>query len=257
MKNIKPSTVHFVGAGPGDAELITVKGMRLLKEAGVVIYAGSLVQKAMLKYCKAGVKLFDSAGMNLQEITSLMVSSAKAGKKVVRLHSGDPSLYGAIREQTVVLDQADIAYAMVPGVSSAFASAAALKAELTMPEASQTVIFTRLAGRTPVPEKESLAGLAAHNATICVFLSSAMISSVVRELKKGYPASTPAAIVYRASWPDEFIITGTLKDIAKKARVAGIKSQAMIIVGRALSKARLGDKKSKLYDTDFRHAFRN
>lgn len=256
MKDKKPSTVHFVGAGPGDPELITVKGMRLLKEADVVIYAGSLVQKKLLKYCTKGASLYDSAPMALEEITGLMTSASMAGKKVVRLHSGDPALYGALREQAEALEKFNVPYAVVPGVSSAFASAAALRAELTAPETSQTVIFTRLAGRTPVPEKEGLSSLAAHNATICVFLSAAMTASVIRELKKGYPASTPAAIVYRASWPDELIITGTLRDIAKKAKTAGITSQAMIIAGKALAKTGGPFKKSKLYDFAFKHAFR-
>ncbi|MBI5588646.1 MAG: precorrin-4 C(11)-methyltransferase [Deltaproteobacteria bacterium] len=251
------STVSFVGSGPGDPELITVKGMRLLEKADVVVYAGSLVKEKVLKYCREGIEIHNSASMNLDEIMSVMVKAAKEGKAVVRLHTGDPSLYGALREQTDLLDREGIPFEVVPGVSSAFASAAALKKELTMPGVTQTVIFTRLEGRTAVPESERLSALAAHNATICVFLSSSMIDRVVAELKAGYPSDTPAAVVYRATWEDEKKVTGTLEDIAVKVKAAGITRHALIIVGRAIGGADASGKASMLYDRDFKHGYRN
>lgn len=250
--------IYFVGAGPGDKELITVKGARLLKEADVVVYAGSLVQASLLEYCREGVKAYNSASMHLDEIMEVMFSGAAAGLVVVRLHTGDPSLYGALREQTVSLEAKAIPYEIVPGVSSAFAAAAALKRELTLPcgagvGGTQTVIFTRLAGRTPVPEKENLASLAAHNATICVFLSAASVDAVVEELKKGYALDTPAAVVYRVTWDDELVLIGTLETIANKAKEAGIKKHALIIVGQAIGEA---GNASMLYDKTFSHEFR-
>ncbi|MBI5235831.1 MAG: precorrin-4 C(11)-methyltransferase [Deltaproteobacteria bacterium] len=245
--------VYFVGAGPGDKELITVKGARLLKEAGVVVYAGSLVSEAMLEYCGKDVKAYNSASLHLDEIMEIMINNVASGLTVVRLHTGDPSLYGALREQTAILEARAIPYKIVPGVSSAFASAAALKRELTSPGGTQTVIFTRLAGRTPVPEKEALASLAVHNATICVFLSVASVGAVVEELKKGYADDTPAAIVYRASWKDELVITGTLATIAEKAIMAGIQKHALIIVGSSIGDA---TQASMLYDKTFSHEFR-
>lgn len=248
-------TIFFVGAGPGDPELITVKGMRLLQEADVVVYAGSLVQRAVLKYCRQDVEAYDSASMSLDEIILLMVDAAKSDKQCVRLHTGDPGLYGALREQTVALEAQSIQYEIIPGVSSAFACAAALRRELTAPGGAQTVIFTRLAGRTPVPQSENLASLASHNATICVFLSAASVDDVVAELSVGYAASTPAACVYKATWEDEQIITGTLADIADKVRQAGITRHAMILVGAALG-ADTGAA-SMLYDKAFSHGYRN
>ncbi|MEK7773781.1 MAG: precorrin-4 C(11)-methyltransferase [Deltaproteobacteria bacterium] len=249
----EPSTVYFVGSGPGDPDLITVKGRRLLEEADVVVYAGSLVREKALMYCKKDVEVHNSASMHLKEIMEVMVSASRAGRKVVRLHAGDPSLYGAVREQADILEKESIRYEIVPGVSSAFASAAALKRELTMPGVTQTVIFTRIEGKTPVPRAESLSSLASHNATICVFLSIGMIDRVVVELAKGYPPSTPAAVVYRATWEDELAITGTLEDIAGKVKKAGISRQAMIIVGRAIGE---GSVASRLYDKGFSHGFR-
>jgi len=248
--------VHFIGAGPGDPELITVKGMRLLQDADVVVYAGSLVQRAVLKYCRRepAVDAHDSSGMALEAIVGVMVDAARSGKRCVRLHTGDPALYGALREQTAALEDAGVSYEIVPGVSSAFASAAALKRELTVPGGTQTVIFTRLAGRTPVPASEGLASLAAHNATICVFLSASSIDEVVTQLKTGYAPGTPAAVVYRATWEDELIITGTLDDISGKVRQAGITRHALIIVGAALSDG--PGEASKLYDKAFSHGYR-
>lgn len=252
---VVPGTIYFVGAGPGDPELITVKGMKLLQEADVVVYAGSLVQSAVLDYCRPGVEAHDSASMNLDEIILVMAEAAKALRRCVRLHTGDPGLYGALREQTAALEAQSVPYKIVPGVSSAFASAAALGRELTTPGGSQTVIFTRIAGRTPVPQSEGLASLAAHNATICVFLSAAAIDDVVRELSAGYAASTPAACVYKATWEDERIITGTLADIAGKVREAGITRHALILVGAALGSE--PGAASMLYDKAFSHGYRN
>ncbi len=256
MANDAASTVSFVGSGPGDPELITVKGMRLLEKADVVVYAGSLVKEKVLKYCREGTEIHNSAPMNLDEIMSVMVKAAKEGKSVVRLHTGDPSLYGALREQADILDAKGVPYEVVPGVSSAFASAAVLKKELTMPGVTQTVIFTRLEGRTPVPERERLSALALHNATICVFLSASMIDKVVEELGNGYPPDTPVAVVYRATWEDEKKVTGTLEDIASKVKAEGISRHALIIVGRAIGGASASGKTSLLYDKDFKHGYR-
>jgi len=186
-----------------------------------------------------------------------MVEAAKKGKKVARLHTGDPTLYSALREQADILEKEGVSYEIIPGVSSAFASAAALKDELTLPEITQTVIFTRLEGNTPVPETERLSELAKHNATMCIFLSIGMMEKVVKELGKGYPESTPVAVVYRATWEDEKIVRGRLKDIAQQVKKAGIKRQAMIIVGNTLGKMTgAKGKKSKLYDKDFGHGYR-
>lgn len=252
-KPSKKTFIHFVGSGPGDPELITVKGSKLLSRADVVIYTGSLVKDNILKYCRKGVEAHNSASMHLEEMTGIMIKAAKAGKNVVRLHTGDPSLYSAMREQADILDKEGIDYGIVPGVSSAFAAAAVLKKEFTKPGITQTVIFTRLEGRTPVPAEESLSKLAKHKASICVFLSAGMIDKVVEELLKGYPPQTPAAVVYRATWDDEIKITGTLKDIAGKAQAAGIKNHALIIAGSAIGE---GPAASLLYDKGFRHGFR-
>ena len=253
--------VSFIGAGPGDPELITVKGMKAIQQADIVIYAGSLVSEKILGYAKEGAEIHNSAYMNLEETTKVIIDGVKAGGKIVRVHTGDPSLYGAILEQIAPLEEAGISYEIIPGVSSAFASAAYLKAELTLPEVSQTVIFTRVEGRTPVPEKERLSELAKHRATICIFLSVGMIDKVVSELLQGYPEDTPVAVIERASWPDERAITGTLKDIAQKIKDAGIKRQAMIIVGDVLKSVVSGQRsevsaKSKLYDKNFAHEYR-
>lgn len=250
----KIKQIHFVGSGPGDPELITVKGMRLLEEADIVIYAGSLVSGKLLKYCCDGAEIHDSASMHLDEIMKIMTEGARSGKRVVRLHTGDPSLYGALREQADILEKEGLPYDVVPGVSSAFASAAALKRELTMPGVTQTVIFTRVEGRTPVPEKERLSSLAAHNATICVFLSVDKIEKVASELLEGgYPIDTPVSVVYRVTWDDELAVTGTLQDIAKKVKEAGIKKHALIIAGRAIGAE---ERASLLYDKGFSHGYR-
>lgn len=255
MNKKRMPTVFFIGSGPGDPELITVKGKRLLEEADVVIYAGSLVKEKVLQYAGKDAEIYNSAGMTLEEITGIMINSAKAGRKVVRLHTGDPTLYSALREQADILEREKIPYKVIPGVSSAFASAATLKQELTMPEVTQTVIFTRLEGNTAVPEKERLAELAGHQATMCIFLSIGMIEKVVEELRHGYPEDTPAAVVYRATWEDEKIVRGTLKDIAAKVKKAKITRQAMIIVGNTLA-SRITHHASRLYDKDFEHGYR-
>ncbi len=251
-----PATLHpvvFLGAGPGDPELITLKGRRLLDTADLVVYAGSLVNVALLDGIKAACH--DSAALDLEAIMELLATGYRAGQRTVRLHTGDPAIYGAIREQMQWLDARAIPYEVVPGVSSAFASAAALKKELTVPEVTQTVIFTRQAGRTPVPERESLRNLAQAQATMCIFLSVSMIGRVVDDLRAGgYPADTPIAVVERASWPDEQILRGTLADIAQRVQSSQIKKTAMIVVGPALAE----DSKiaSKLYDAGFSHEYR-
>ncbi len=246
--------IVFLGAGPGDPELITLKGRRLLDEADVIIYAGSLVNPVLLEGVEADIH--DSAGMTLDEVLAVLIAAWQAGKKAVRLHTGDPAIYGAIREQMQRLDKKGITYEVVPGVSSALATAAALRAELTVPEVTQTVIFTRQAGRTPVPEQESLRKLAAIQASMCIFLSVSMMEKVVAELVAGgYPEETPIAVVEKASWPDQQIVRGNLVDIADKVKISAIRKTAMIVVGRALSDD--STVASKLYDAGFSHEYRN
>ncbi len=246
--------VIFLGAGPGDPDLITVKGRRLLDEADVIVYAGSLVNPALLEGVNAEVH--DSAGLDLDGIMAIMVEAVRAGKKVVRLHTGDPTIYGAIREQMHRLDRENIGYEVVPGVSSALAAAAAVKAELTVPELTQTVIFTRQAGRTPVPERESLRNLAAIQGSMCIFLSVSMMEQVVGELLAGgYPPATPVAVVEKATWPEERIVRGTLVDIAGRIQASAIRKTAMILVGQALGKN--DERVSKLYDAAFSHEYRS
>ncbi len=250
--------VQFIGAGPGDPELITVKGARLLAEADVVVFAGSLVDRELVRTYAPDAEVWDSAGMTLEETIRVMAGAVAAERRVVRLHTGDPSIYGAIQEQMAALDELGIDYEVIPGVTSAFAAAALLKQELTLPEVSQTVIFTRIEGNTPVPERERLAEIARIGATIVIYLSVAMIDRVVAELLAGaYTPATPAAVVCRASWPDEQVVEGTLADIAVKAMGAGIDRQALIIVGDVLQARKKGLKaKSLLYDKGFSHEFR-
>lgn len=252
------SQVAFVGAGPGADDLITVRGARLLRHADVVIYAGSLVDRALVKKYAARADVYDSAGMTLSEVITVIMDALAAGRRVVRLHTGDPSIYGAIQEQMEALRRLGIDYRVVPGVTSAFAAAAALRQELTLPEVSQTVIFTRIEGRTPVPEKEQLRRIAAIGATMVIYLSVGMIEAVVTELLAGaYGPETPAAVVCRASWPDEQIIEGTLATIAGQVRQAGIDRQALILVGDVLAARREELKaRSQLYDDQFSHGFR-
>lgn len=254
MTNVPANPVYFVGAGPGDPELITVRGQRLLVEADLVVYAGSLVPKALVEGLKAEVR--DSANLHLEEIVELMANAWAAGKRVVRLHTGDPSIYGAIKEQMAALDSRGISYRVVPGVSSATAAAAALEAELTLPEVSQTVIITRRAGRTPVPAGQDLASLASHQATMLILLSVGMIAEVVADLLAGgYPPETPVAVVEKVSWPEQRIIRATLSTIAEKVGEAGINKTAIIAVGRVFA-ALPPEALSKLYDKGFSHGCR-
>ncbi|MEW6593470.1 MAG: precorrin-4 C(11)-methyltransferase [Thermodesulfobacteriota bacterium] len=246
--------IFFVGAGPGDPELITVRGQRLLAEADLVVYAGSLVPKGLLAGIRAEVH--DSAPLHLGEIVDLMAAAWTEGKKVVRLHTGDPSIYGAIKEQIAALDSRNIPYQVVPGVSSATATAAVLQAELTLPEVSQTVIITRRSGRTPVPEGQDLVSLASHQATMLILLSVGMIREVVADLQVGgYPAETPVAVVEKVSWPEQRIIRGTLSTIAELVQEAGINRTAIIAVGRVFAELP-PEALSKLYDRDFSHGCR-
>jgi precorrin-4/cobalt-precorrin-4 C11-methyltransferase len=255
MAELSENPVYFVGAGPGDPELITVKGRRLLEEAQIVVYAGSLVPAALLHGLTA--KIHDSAALNLEEIIAIMVKGWQEGKRVVRLHTGDPAFYGAIKEQMAGLDAHGIGYEVIPGVSSANAAAAALCAELTLPEVSQTVIITRRAGRTPVPEKEDIKLLASHQATMLIFLSVGMIEEVVADLLAGgYGPQTPAAVVEKASWPEQRLISGTLATIATQVQEAQIKKTAIIAVGEVFGKDPL-QAVSKLYDQSFSHEFRS
>ncbi len=247
--------VYFIGAGPGDPELLTIKGRRLLDTADLVIYAGSLVNPALLNGLNA--EIHNSAGLNLDEIIDLIATAHKKGQQIVRLHTGDPAIFGAIKEQMVRLTELAIPFKVIPGVSSAAATAAALNAEMTLPEISQTVIITRMAGRTPVPEKENLRELASHQATMLIFLSVAMIDGVVAELSQGgYPADTPVAVVEKASWPEERIIRGELANIAGLVQKAGITKTAMIAVGKVFGEGELAAV-SKLYDRNFSHAERD
>ncbi len=250
----KRYAVHFVGAGPGDPELITVKGQRLLLEADMVIYTGSLVPQALITGLSA--EIHNSAGLNLDEVFARTLQAWEAGKKVVRLHTGDPSIYSAINEQIALLNKHEIPFTVIPGVSSGLAAAAALKTELTLPEVSQTVIFTRRGGRTPVPEKEQLTLLAAHQATMMIFLSVGMIDDVVTDLLAGgYPEDTPVAIVEKVSWPDEKQLRGTLSSIATQVKNAGITKTALIAVGKVLAEGP-PPVLSKLYDEAFTHGYR-
>jgi precorrin-4/cobalt-precorrin-4 C11-methyltransferase len=245
--------VYFIGAGPGDPELITVKGQRLVSSADVIIYAGSLVPKEVIECHKEGAEIYNSASMTLEEVMEVTVKAVENGKTVARVHTGDPSIYGAHREQMDILDLHDIQYEVVPGVSSFLASAAAIKKEFTLPDVTQTVICTRIEGRTPVPEEESLDKLASHKASMAIFLSVQMIEKVVEKLARHYPMDTPVAVVQRASWPDQKIVEGTLGDIAEKVKVEKITKTAQILVGWFM-----GDKysKSKLYDKYFTHEYR-
>ncbi|HSH70886.1 MAG TPA: precorrin-4 C(11)-methyltransferase [Deferrisomatales bacterium] len=257
---VQSGEVVFVGAGPGDPGLLTVAGRDAVAAADVVLYAGSLVNPAVLDWARPGAEIHDTAGMNLDQTTAVCLEAARAGRSVVRLHTGDPSLYGAIQEQLVPLEQAGVPCRVIPGVSSAFASAAALGTQLTLPNVSQSVVFTRLAGRTPVPEAESLERFAATSATLCVFLSVDRIDEVVAACRAGGRAGdTPVAVVSRASWPDQREVCGTLADIAGKVRDAGIRRQAMILVGDALRPRLQGwdaFQRSKLYDAGFSHGYR-
>jgi precorrin-4/cobalt-precorrin-4 C11-methyltransferase len=245
--------VYFIGAGPGDVDLITVKGRDTLSRADIVIYAGSLVSSEHLKYCREGVEVHNSASMTLEQVIEVVKKAKTENKMVVRLHTGDPSIYGAIKEQMEELDKLGVKYEVIPGVSSFTAAAAAVGKEFTLPEVTQTVILTRVEGRTPVPERESLENLARIGASMAIFLSIGMIDKVVEKLKKGYGRNVPIAVVERATWEDQRVILGTLEDIAQKVKEAGITKCAQILVGDFID---CSHGKSLLYDKGFTHMFR-
>lgn len=247
--------VIFVGAGPGDPELITVKGKRMLEEADIVIYAGSLVNPELLDYCTEDCEIYNSAHMDLYEIIDVMRDGIESGKRVVRLHTGDMSIYGSIREQVEELSRLGIGYECVAGVSSFLGAASSLGIEYTVPEISQSLIITRLEGRTPVPAKEALSGLAAHSASMVIFLSVGMIDRVVDELLKsgGYNENTPIAVIYKATWPEEKIIRSTIGEISEEVRAVGINKTALIMVGDFLGS---DYNNSKLYAPDFETEYR-
>ena len=247
--------VYFVGAGAGDPELLTIKGKRLIDHADVLIYAGSLVNPEVLADRKPESVVYDSAGMTLEEVLAVMKQAEQAGKTTVRVHTGDASIYGAIREQLDALDRMEIAHEVVPGVSSFLAAAAALQKEYTLPDVSQTVILTRMAGRTPVPEREQIESLAAHQATMVVFLSTGMLEELSRRLiEGGYTADTPAAIVYKATWPDEKKFVCTVGTLAQTAAENNITKTALMIIGDSVKAAHYD--RSKLYDPGFTTEFR-
>lgn len=246
--------VHFVGAGCGAVDLITVRGKSLIEKADVIIYAGSLINKELLDYAKFDCELHNSAKMTLEEVFDVIFKAEKENKTTVRLHSGDPSIYGAIKEQMVQLDTHDIKYDICPGVSALCGAAASLKAEYTLPDVSQTVIITRMQGNTPVPEKENIRSLASHNATMVLYLSTGLLDNLQTELMAGgYSPDTPAAIVYKATWDDEKILRCTISTLAETAKINNITKTALITVGGFL-----GDEfqRSMLYHPEFSTEFR-
>jgi len=250
------STVHFVGAGPGATDLITFRGKELIQRSDVIIYAGSLVNPALLDWAKPGAEIHNSALMTLDEVIEVMNEANSVNKETVRLHTGDPSLYGAIREQIKRLNELNIPWDICPGVSSFCAAAAALGAEYTLPGISQTVIITRVEGKTSVPDKEKLSSLAAHDTTMVLFLSASMLDKVSKELiSGGYLPETPAAIVYKASWPEERILRGTVGTLATLGKIEKIEKTALVVVGNILSVSE-DYELSRLYAPDFSTEFR-
>lgn len=246
--------ISFIGAGPGAADLITVRGKALLEQAGMIVYAGSLVNPALLEYAPQDCHIYNSASMTLEEVIAVMEQGVNEGRSVVRLHTGDPSIYGAIREQMDILTSKGIPFEVVPGVSSFCGAAAALGAEYTLPGVSQTVILTRMAGRTPVPQGQDIRSLAAHGASMAIFLSAGMLEALQAELLAGgYHAETPAALVYKATWPDERIVRGTVGTLPQMGKESGVQKTALILVGDFL-----GDEyeRSLLYHPAFAHGFR-
>ncbi|MFR8548420.1 MAG: precorrin-4 C(11)-methyltransferase [Lachnospiraceae bacterium] len=247
--------VHFVGAGPGAPDLITVRGKKYLEEADVIIYAGSLVNPQLLEYAKGECQIYNSAKMTLEEVIAVMEQAEANGQMTVRLHTGDPCIYGAIREQMDILDEKGICYDSCPGVSAFCGAASALNLEYTLPDISQSVIITRMEGRTPVPPKESIQSFAAHNATMVVFLSTGMLEELSRRLiEGGYRSDTPAAIVYKATWPDEKKFICTVGTLAQTAAEHGITKTALMLIGDAVKAAHY--ERSKLYDPGFTTMFR-
>lgn len=247
--------IHFVGAGSGAPDLITVRGKKLLEEADVIIYAGSLVNPALLDYAKEGCAVYNSAKMTLEEVLAVMFAAEENGRTTVRLHTGDPCIYGAIREQMDVLDEKGIAYDYCPGVSAFCGAASALNMEYTLPGVSQSVIITRMAGRTPVPEKEEIASFAAHQATMVVFLSTGMLEKLSKRLiAGGYTADTPAAIVYKATWEDEKAFICTVGTLAQTAKENNITKTALMIIGDVVTHSHYN--RSDLYNPAFATEFR-
>lgn len=246
--------VYFIGAGPGDVELMTIKGNRRLHACTYVMHAGSLINPEILSELSESTRIFDTSKLNLEEQVAIYQQAQNAGEDVARLQSGDLSIYGAIAEQMRALDEMDILYEVIPGVSSVAASAAALKSELTLPEISQTVIFSRISGRTEVPPDEDLEKLASHKCTLCLFLSIHKIKDVVKKLSVHYPLDTPVVVVYKASWKDEKIIKGTMQTIVAKVEAEGIRLTALILVGAVLDTKDFQD--SRLYSKEYSHLFR-
>ncbi len=257
-----PGRVYFIGAGPGDPELLTIKAKRLIDSADVLIYTDSLVNPEVCRDAKPEAEIHGSAGMVLEQIMEIMLAAVAQGKTVARIHTGDPSLYGAVFEQASILKERGVPYEVVPGVSALFAAAAALPADFTIPEMTQTLIVTRMEGRTPVPGGEKLRDLARHRTSLALFLSVALIRKVVEELRAAdLTEDTPVVVVARASWPDQQVVEGTLADIADRVREARITKQAMILIGNALAAAKLSAEeraryRSRLYDPSFQHMFR-
>ncbi|MEM3064199.1 MAG: precorrin-4 C(11)-methyltransferase [Candidatus Nitrosotenuis sp.] len=248
------SKVYFVGCGPGDPELITLKAKKLLQKADVVVYSGSLIPPQILRLCKKA-KMHDASGLVREEIFDILKTGAQKNKLVVRLHDGDPAIYGAIREQTDNLQKEGIECEVVPGVTSFLASSAALGLQLTLPGVTQTIIITRAEKRTKVPEQERISELARHKATMIFYLSVHLLPDIVKEaLRGGYPSSTPAAVVYKASWPDQKVITGTLQDIVKKVWAEKITRTAIVMIGDVIQPKSY--EYSKLYDKTFSHGYR-
>lgn len=248
------SRVYFIGAGPGDPELMTIKGQKIIKQSDLVLYAGSLVPKKVVEGAKKGAKVVDSSSMTLEETHALMMETVKTGGTVARVHTGDPSLYGAVKEQMVLLDRRGIAYEVIPGVTVAFAAAAAAKISFTLPEKTQTLIFTRLAGRTPVPATEQLKDLARHKTSLAIYLSASSTGRIVEELiSAGYKEDTNIILAYRVGWPEELILSSPLSELEKTVKEYDIKRQAVFLVlpGQDEELA-----VSKLYNPDFGHGFR-
>ena len=245
--------VYFIGAGAGDPELLTIKGKKTIDRCDVIIYAGSLVNKDLFSDIKSGAKLINSASLNLEEVLEIIYTADKSGFDIARVHTGDPSMYGAIREQMIALDREAIEYEVIPGVSSVFAGAAALKREFTLPGVSQTLILTRMEGRTPVPQAESIENLAKIKSSMAILLSIANIEKLSKKLMTSYEKDTPAAVVYKASWNDQKIIISTLENIAREVKKEGITKTAIVYVGRFLEDE---FEMSRLYDKGFSHEFR-
>lgn len=257
--SVTSGTVYIIGAGPGAPDLLTLRGRDVIARADVVVYADSLVHPGVAAFARPDAEVYGSATRTLEEVMAIVLAAVREGKTVARLHSGDPSIYGAVHEQIAVLEREGVPYEIVPGVSSAFAAAARLGVELTVPDVTQTVIFTRQAGRTAVPERERLRDLAAHGCSLVLFLSVALIDRVVAELRAaGYADDTPVAVVYRVSWEDERVLRGTLADIGAQVKEARVQLQALILVGPALDLDRRAaeQRRSNLYSPGYSHRHR-